>query len=250
MEKPPIALTKDTIAEAIFECRVSSQQALGDLLPGVLYSSPLRDQYPRQAALPFGELPRQLRDSDPRLAYQALYSLEGNDRRVLIGNRSISLSHTRPYPGWAKFKPMIGELISAVENSRLVSEVHRVSLRYVNVLAEGDGPTDLSQLRLSFALGDLPLRPVGINLRAETESNGCVTIVTVQPGATVNITAGPERSSHTGVVITVDTICNRTLTSLQSEFFDALDVVHRTEKEVFFSLLTPSTLKKLGPRWE
>ena len=60
-------------------------------------------------------------------------------------------------------------------------------------------------------------------------------------------TQGNPESS--GVLVSVDTIQSKLSTAPFNELAKTLELLHDTEKQVFFGLLAPPTLVKLGPSY-
>jgi len=247
--KTPVALTTVPIVEATFELRFAGKQKqLGDLLPGMLFGE-FNAEFPALNRLPASEFPRALTSTEPAFAYQPLQSMDGDGKRILIGDRTVALSFMEPYPGWREFRAVIVRLISALNSTGLVESVERFSLRYLNIL-EGGHPFDLKPLKLKIDLAGLPLRGPGLKMQAEIERNGCIAVVQLNTGATVTLNKPSGPISHRGLMLAVDTVMQQNLSNFLSGSFELLDLVHQTEKEVFFSLLTPETLQFLGPKWE
>ncbi|MGH7486855.1 MAG: TIGR04255 family protein, partial [bacterium] len=188
MERIPKALRQDSIIEAVFEIRFKSlEPSAADLLPGMVLPR-LRSRFQTLQALPLAQVPRAMRQLQPALAYQPVNALVGANIRLGLGDQVASLSVIRPYPGWAKFRPQIGEAIEALEKTGIIGEIERFSLKYVNVLPLGKDASDLSILRLKLELGAFELRGPGRIIRAEIEHNGSIHVVQVSSQAEVNLT--------------------------------------------------------------
>lgn len=226
----------------------SATDSAGDLLPGMLFAA-LRHRFDRSTALPFGLLPKALRERDANLRYQPSHKLEGHALSVLVGQRMAAVSFTRPYGGWAVVKPQILECFEKLLETSFVQKVERVSLKYVNLLSDGVDKFDLSQLRLKVQLGDLNINPKGFMLQAEVEKNDCVTIVHAAGGASVGVNQ-LGKPTASGVLLTVDTLKLGPFGErFRAELPGILDVIHSTEKEIFVQCVAPETLEKLGPKW-
>jgi uncharacterized protein (TIGR04255 family) len=122
-------------------------------------------------------------------------------------------------------------------------------LKYVNLLEHGEDQFDLSQTTLNLGLGKFELRRGGSTLvRAEIERNGCKSVVDIMSGAKTPVSPGnPERN---GVLVSVDVIQDKTGGHAVSVLPELLELLHMTEKEIFFGLLTETTLEKLGPSYQ
>jgi uncharacterized protein (TIGR04255 family) len=221
-----IALERDTIYECVFEVRfVPANDSAADLLPGMMFAA-LRDRFVRSASLPFSQIPKAVRDQ-ATLRYQASHVLDGKDSRLLLGQRMAALSFPRPYQGWKAVRARITECVDALLGTALIGPIERTSLKYVNVLSEGKDQFDLSQLRLKVEVGDLALLGRGFSLTAEVEKNGCICIVQITGGASVEVSTPAHREKKDGVLVTVDTIYPG---PFEPDFRSTLEDVLRTVK--------------------
>jgi uncharacterized protein (TIGR04255 family) len=245
----PVFLEKDTIVECVFEMRFSaSHQSVAELLPGLIYGKLGKIFDKGVNTLPLGLVPKPVRDANPALKYVPTHVLEGSDIRMMFGPYTTAVSFPRPYPGWAKVKPLILECMQTVLGTGLFSNPERVGLKYVNVLQEGRDEFDLGQTRVTVALADFPLRAEGASVRGEIERNGCITVVEVSGG--LKISPGAGKAELLGVQLTVDTIRPVKGTDLKNDLPSVLETLHDTEKGIYFGLLSDATLKKLGPRYK
>lgn len=246
-KKRPKALRKDPIIEATFEVRFKpAVSGLADLLPGALFPQ-LKDRYERVEALPTGEIPKAIRDQMPNSAYQATKRLVGKGTNLNIADQSISVGVSKPYWGWKRFRPLIFQVISAINETSLVGEVERISLRYQNLLTTQDNPNDFSGLHLQISLADYQLRDGGFRLRAEVERMGCVSVIQVVSSAQAVTSVDGEKTATTGVLLDIDTIKFAPLLNFWTEFHEIVDSVHDAEKDVFFSLLKDETINQMDP---
>jgi uncharacterized protein (TIGR04255 family) len=239
----PIKLERDSIAESIFEIRLAESGPLGDLLPGLLYGS-LRSEYP--TLVPLLEVPKSLRDSEPALAFAPLRRLKGANRHLSVGDRVVSLSVQKPYPGWSEFKRLISQMVEQVAATGLVRSVEKVALRYPNIFAATDAPA-LSALVAQFRLSSFSPRETGMLIRAEIDFEGCLAIVQISPQA---IAKYENMDPQTGLLVDVDTQMEGPFKNFWSDYPNMLEKLHSVEKRVFFGLLTDKTIDAMGPTWE
>jgi len=242
------SLKTDTIYECAFELRfvATGNPSAADLLPGILFRA-LRAQFTASRQLPFATVPLALRQQ-ANLRYMPTTVLEGKELSVAFGPNVMVVSMPRPYQGWQSVRGRIMECVHAAIEPGLIGNVERISLKYVNLLTLGRTPFDLGQLKVRLELDDLVAEgPVAI--RSEIQRNDCIVVVDIVSGATVQVTR-PQGESATGVILTVDAIKRGSFDNTFSQQLPGLlDTVHRTEKEVFFSLLADETLKQLGPSY-
>ncbi len=242
----PKELRKTPLLEAIFELRFEPDApAAGDLLPGLLYSV-LKTQYPEVVPLPMAKIPRELRDRNPALLYQASHRLTGGPNSVQAGDRVISL-HSTAYPGWKRFKEMGQFVIEAAKGTGLIKSVDRFSFKYVNLIDASETEQQLPLLNARIDLiGSAPLER-GFLLRAELEDGDFITIIELMTRAGVkDPSSGKERS---GLLVTVDTLRGGIGNEFLMKPSDLLEEGHSVAKNKFFSLLTESTLTRLEPVW-
>ncbi len=253
--KIPIKLGTDTIIEAIVEIRFQGTEAkTGALLPGILYSdSHIKEQYPRMEELPAAQIPQVVMESDPNFEYAATHKMSGESLAIQIGRKSISMSCKAPYIGWDNFRKEIEALIGILLQSDLLTNVERVSLRCINLL---EMPIDeqvhgLEKLRTKITLTDHDLvtdsKAKSTYLRTELLLNDCTNIIQLFWPSKLLRSEGKELH---GTIVDVDTIKETTISEFTESYSDLLNVIHDTEKNIFFPLLTQKTLEELEPMYE
>ncbi len=247
MPELPIALARDTIVECVFEMRFKNPHpGVADLLPGIVFGKH-PDRFKNVTTLPFGQLPRSAREQNAQLKYMPVTGLEGPQARMMFGEYVVSVVFIKPYAGWVKVKPLILECMTSALETRLTGHPERYGLKYVNLLKEGGGAFDLDQTRVRVELGDFQPRPESVTaVHAEIYLNGCTSIVDVATGGKVTV---PGYSEQAGVLVTVDVARNPSGLDAAAELPQVLEIMHKTEKEIFFGLLKESTVRELGPRY-
>ncbi len=251
MDRPfPIRLSTDPIVESIFELRFRTESgiAASDLLPGLLFPT-LKRNYPRISKLPVSQIPKEIRSTDPSLAYVPSIRFEGDQFAIMIGDAVCSVSCRRPYVGWLAFREKIEELSELIKNSEIVTSIERFSLKYVNLLEATNGVSGLSLLDSLVRLGPYDLAKQGGTIRTEIVENNTVSIVSVVSSAKVVIpgTFGVLE----GLLVDIDSISQYPTAmpsdSFWSDFLSQLDTVRAKEKDLFFSLLAQATIDRYGP---
>jgi len=242
----PVAFGKSPLLEAVFELRFQAAvSTAGDLLPGLLYSV-LKDEYPEVQPLPVASVPRDLREKQPNLRYQATHRLAAESRAVQVGDRVLSLSVTSPYPGWAKFNEAIGRLLRTVSDTRMVRALERFSFRYINHIPAEPGQSQLSFLKLRIDSPGYGFAETGFHLRFEHVEGKFLTIVQAAPNTSVE---SPGKSPALGLLLDIDTIRELPGKAL-SEIGVELEEAHSVAKRAFISLISESTLNRLAPTYE
>lgn len=242
--KLPALLGKAPLMDATFEVRFEPAKAeTGQLLPGMFFAK-LGTNYPRSEATQIASIPPQIRDHDSSLRYQFLYRILGDSSAISVGDRSAGVGAFAPYEGWESFRQRIDEFLTVLEGSGLVKRLERFSLKFTNVL---DVPADrqLSLLNLDVRVGDITAPDQGFRLRTELNDAPLIRIIEIVPNSTVRVTSGETR---TGLLVSIDCIKLASSGSLKEVTPEAIEQVHQDLKQVFFGLITPTTLSALDPK--
>lgn len=247
MKRVPLRLGKEPIIEAVWELRfLGGQQSIADILPGLIYGELPKD-YSRIVRLPAADIPQPILVHDPSLRYTPRIRIEANNRAVLVGERVVSLSVRRPYPGWKMFSDEIATLLDIVEGTGLVKTLERTSLKYIDVIDVGPKP-NLAWLDMTVRLGEHELDGEPVQVRAELNDGGLVHII--QAVSPVEVTVAPEEDRARGVLLEIDSIKPIGSTEGWSDVKAGLDAIHSASKKMFFSLLTEKTVAALDPVYE
>jgi uncharacterized protein (TIGR04255 family) len=241
----PDALARDTIIECVFEMRFAAgHPSVAELLPGLLFGK-LSHHFTSLTRMPLGQVPNVLREQNPQLRYLPTQGLEGPNLRMMFGPHVAGVSFPKPYVGWKKVRPIILECMEALLGTKLTGQPERFALKYVNLFQQGRDEFDLTQTTLRLSLGDFELGSTYV--RAEIARNGCTTVVDIASGGKILATpTGPETS---GVIVSVDVALNKLGAGASGTISDDLELLHSTEKEIFFGLLAKQTIEKLGPTY-
>jgi len=244
MQSLPVRLERPPLVEAIFEVRFAGGKLFAsDLLPGMLYGK-LTQAFENAEPLPISTLPREMREEDPNLRYQASVRLNGHEGALLVGDHVFSISKTPPYEGWSVFRKRISEVLLAVHATGLVVGLERYSLKCVNVISSVHR-VPISALNMDVRLDGFDLANRGFRLRSEIDMSPFITVVEVGANVTIE-TAALKRE---GVLVSLDTIRDRPAEGFWSDISTHIDEVHTKLRGVFFGLLTSETLNGLGPIW-
>lgn len=246
MNKIPKRLKKEPLIEAIWQVQFESAGA-GDALPGLLYAK-LRKDYPgiQLHRLPTADIPAIVAQMDPNLRFAAKVRLESSEASFLwqVGDRVATLNCRRPYTGWTSFKKAILDLIQSIEESSLVPEPQRHSLRYIDLLTL-DEPPDLSALQISMQLGQYQIKKLPLQTRVELPDRDCAHVVQVATPAQVQLPEGVR----VGSVIDLETYIDKPIENWE-QVRNQLDLLHDRSKHLFFEhLLTPQAIAALDPEY-
>lgn len=249
MSKIPKRLNKEPLIEAIWQAQFEPREGLpvGDLLPGILYSTLKRD-YPNLQLhrLPTADIPAPVAQIDPNLRFSAKYRMEepGSPFLFQVGDRIVTMNCRKPYAGWAVFKEHILKLLEVVEGSGLVPNPLRHSLRYIDLLTLNPAP-DLKALQVQFQIGQWGLQNRPLQMRVELPDEGCKHVVQIATPAEANLPEGNLQGS----VIDLETFPGASPGSWQ-DVRAQIDQIHDRSKAVFYQqLLTAEAISLMEPEY-
>jgi uncharacterized protein (TIGR04255 family) len=246
----PTKLKKDPLVDAVFEIRLSSSMPVSSIVPGILAAK--LKTIPQIERLPASDLPSQIRALTPALQFQPLIRIHWNDSfLVLVGDVSLGLACKMPYPGWHSFKSHILELAKLLNESGLIEQIERYSLKYAGVV-DGQNPAEqIARIKIDLKLGEYSLKAEPFSVRIEMQRDDFLHIVNLAAPATVALLTGG--SQRTGLLIDIDGIRDyktKNLSEFIGELPDRIETLHTRNKELFFGLLTDETLAYLEPSYE
>jgi uncharacterized protein (TIGR04255 family) len=241
----PKRLRKEPLLEAVWEIRFTSdRESVAELLPGLIYKA-IDIEFPKIERLPAADLPSAIVQQDAKLRYVPTVRLEGSPYSIQIGEHVVSLSCRLPYTGWGNFQPKIMELAEILKETSLVTRPERFSLKYIDIISLPVSPS-LKPLRVVVKLGTHDLTSNHVQLRTELRENGFLHIVQIISSAQAVLSTG-ERFE--GLLLDIDTICQREPGEFWSDFPPLLDRAHQLNKNLFFHILTEETINHLEPEY-
>jgi uncharacterized protein (TIGR04255 family) len=241
-EKLKLTPLRETFFQIQFEPVIPTA---GDILPGLLYAQ-LKSEYPEVMPLPMANVPRNVRQQNPELHYQASHRLHGGSCSILIGDRVISLT-TLEYPGWTLFKEKLVSLIKVFRTTEQAKTIKRFSFKYINLIEASATETQLSFLNMKIDCVGAPPNERGFSLRTEFDQDKCTTIVQISPRSVVKLP--PMNNEFSGLLVDVDTVRFEPGPDFLEDPELQLEETHSVAKKAFFSLLTPLTVDRLQPIW-
>ncbi len=248
----PTKLEKEPLVDAVFEMRFASRVPASSVIPGILFTR--LETHPQQIErLPAADIPTEIRTREPSLRFQPVMRLHWDDNfLILVGDTSLGLGCKMPYPGWKNFKPHILKLASVLNESQLIEQIDRYSMKYIGVVDGKDISEQIARINIDLKLGDYVLRsePEPFSVRIEMRRNSLRHIVQLAATATASLMDGSQRE---GLLVDIDSICEHTTTDVANfvgELSDRAEDIHTRNKEIFFELLTPETLAYLGPSYD
>lgn len=245
----PKRLGKEPLIEAIWqlEFEPEANQSVGDLLPGVMFST-LRKQHPglKLHRLPNADIPPQIAQNDPNLRNAPKHRMSDEDSPFLyqVGDRVITVNCRIPYVGWSAFKDKILQVIDVVQGSGFVPNPQRHALRFIDLLTL-DAPPDLTSLRLKLDVGDFSIQRTPLQMRLELQEKDTVHIVQIVTPAQVTI---PTKTQD-GTIVDIETYEKLPPQSWEV-VKEQLDKLHERSKLMFFgNILTKEAIDRMEPEY-
>lgn len=246
MNPLPKRLRKEPLIEVLWQLQFQGNQGVGDLLSGILFSQLKKRASPNRVATPrCGRHPGTHCAKRPQPAVRT-QNVDGSPHTPFIwqiGNRVLTLNCCKPYVGWDRFKEAVLALTHIVEDSGLLPNPQRHSLRYIDFL-QGELAANLSALKLSLRLGDFDING-DIQLRLEIPDGEYRHVVQVATPMPLNL---PGENS-TGTIIDLETLPANAPADCEA-LRAQLDHLHDHLKSLFFrQVLTEATIQKLEPEY-
>ena len=246
--KLPIKLGNEPLIDAVFEMRFSSNAPASDVLPGFLFSQLDGDK--RLERLPTADLPKPVRDADPKLHFAPLTRLQWNNFIISIGDRSLIVGCNTPYPGWTAFKQTILQIIEKIKEIGIIQNINRFSVKYTDIIPSNDIQEQISLIKTSIVLGDHTLEKENFSLRIEIPEGDILHAVNIISSAIATLSDGTKRE---GIVIDIDSINNVDNQDFEQwieQLPDNLETIHTGNKNMFFKCLPQGTIESLEPVYE
>ena len=244
MNRIPNRLKNEPLIEAIWQVQFESPGA-GDVLPGLMYSG-LRKDHPdlKLHRLPVADIPAMAAQIDPNLRFAAKLRLEEPDGAFIwqVGDRVVTLNCRRPYAGWFSFRAAIVSLIRIIEESGVIPQPQRHSLRYIDLLTLDEAP-DVSAIQLDLKVGGFEVRNSPLQMRLELPDGGLTHILQIATPAQVQLQEG----IRTGTVVDLETYSAKLMVDWEAVRSE-LDALHDYSKRMFFAhLLRADAIERLEP---
>lgn len=243
----PKKLGKEPLVEAIFEMRFESQFPVSTIWPGILYSSLSGEKTMEQ--LPSLSIPKEIRDSDPNLAFVPVCRISWGNYWILIGDRVFAVATKIPYKGWDDFKSHLLGAYMPVLNTGMIKSISRCSMKCIDVLDKV--PFEASEcFRLQCAIGERNAAGNSFHVNIGIKEQDVSHTVQVNSLATMNLVTGGQL---VGPLLDVDSVIE--LGGEASELFIAKFVeraekLHDLNKRVVFDSFSDKALEYLEPTYE
>jgi len=221
------------IVDAVIEIRFKTKVPHSAVF-GLVYSK-LSSEFKSVENLPILQIPENIRMGDPNLKYKPLYKISNNDFIVQIGPDVLSISSSPKYVGWQKFSKKIFSILNQIEDLKIISEVERLGIRYINFFNQNI----FDKIKLEMNLSGENILNQKTFIRTQISSGKFLNILQISNEAI--------SKNVLGSIIDID--CSKTK-GLQDFFKNKEAIInegHLKEKELFFNLLTDEFLKELKP---
>lgn len=233
--KLPKTINPCPIIDALLEIRFSTKIHPNAVF-GLIYNV-LKDDFTKVDNLPILQLPDVVRATDPNLKFKPHYKISNSNFVVQIGTDVLSISSFPKYVGWDDFSKMIFSVIEKVEEIKIINNVNRLGIRYINFFQ--NNVFDVINLRT--CINEETINYKNTVVRTEIEHEDFI--------STLQIANNALNKDQFGSVIDIDTY---KVTGLERFFTEKEEIInsgHNKEKELFFSLLNEKFLSSLNPEY-
>ena len=233
--KLPKTINPCPIIDALLEIRFSTKIHPNAVF-GLIYNV-LKDDFTKVENLPILQLPDVVRATDPNLKFKPQYKISNSNFVVQIGTDVLSISSFPRYVGWDDFSKMIFSVIEKVEEIKIINNVNRLGIRYINFFQ--NNVFDVINLRT--CINEETINYKNTVVRTEIEHEDFI--------STLQIANNALNKDQFGSVIDIDTY---KVTGLERFFTEKEEIIisgHNKEKELFFSLLNEKFLSSLNPEY-
>lgn len=231
----PKSIENCPIIDALIEIRFTSKIHQNAIF-GIIYNA-LKSDFSKIEDLPILQIPEPIRMSDPNLKYKPLYRISNDEFVIQIGPDVLAIGSYPKYLGWKKFSSKIFEILNKIEELKIINEVERLGIRYINFFNEDI----FNNIKLEINLDNKKLKSQKSVIRTEFNQGKFV--------STLQISNDAKSNEIFGSIIDID--CHKTK-GLQ-DFFNNKETLinegHLIEKKLFFELISDEYLKKLNPKY-
>lgn len=226
----------DAVVEIRFEANYPS-----DAIFGIIYQA-LKDTYKDVIRLPISDLPEFIRDdNNNRLMEKPHYQLKNGSFVLQIGPQMFSLSNKYPYIGWSKFYPEIQSRIKDLQKLKIIKNITRLGIRYINYFDF----VSYDRIKLDLLLNNETVDYENLQVRLVQKTGEFFT--TLRISNNVKIRKGDDIQE--GTVIDIDTYITNEDIDLTKNIYKYISKGHKEEKNMFFTLLKDDYVKKLKPTY-
>ncbi|MBC7647681.1 MAG: TIGR04255 family protein [Vitreoscilla sp.] len=243
----PSKLGKEPLVDAVFELRCVSSVSIADILPGILHSA--LGAGLKIERLPVADLPMAIRQFDPQLLNAPVVRVFWDNYIFLLGDNMVGVACVMPYPGWKSFRNIILKVVDIINQTGIVTQVARYSMKYVDILETSHVPVS-ELINMKLVVGDIALKDQNFQLNMQIKSDPFIQALQVGSPAQSQSFDGKIRK---GTLVSIDTLSSGELPDLKvlaEELPSRLDALHDENKKMFFACLTSAAINYLEPSFD
>lgn len=244
----PNKLNKEPLIDAVFEIRFSSIAPASIILPGSLFNSLEGEKVIE--SFPISQISKAVRDTDQNLKYAPLTRIDWKQFLISISDFSVAVSCKYPYPGWSQFKPAIITIMDILVGSKIVQEIERYSMKYIDIIPIQEARHIVAMLNLNMSIAGHTLTEEQFHIRIGIPKDNFIHTVQLASSAQAVLHNGLKKE---GFIVDIDTVAaqnNISMQSLHEGISDKLEAIHLANKVMFFDCLTTQTINSLEPVYD
>lgn len=237
----PIKITPCPIIESNIEVRFNTLLP-GDAIIGMVYSvfQPIYSNC-RLEQLPIMQIPADLRRQDPNLKDKPTHILHTDKFNAHIGPSVFILGIPGDYPGWEDMQVVIKDFLTNIQKVNIVTSVTYVGLRFLNFFKSNI----FEKINLKIDFNGNFTAGKGTIFRTEFEHEHFINALQI----TNSVHVKNNIIDADGSLIDITTIVKGRFNKL-TDCIDHINIAHKGEKELFFSLLKKEYLESLNPQYK
>ncbi len=155
-----------------------------------------------------------------------------NQFSVGLGYKSLLFETRDEYPLWKNFFPFIHECIKLISEKLSISEIKRISTRYINIFDTTMEFNDIFDITVDLKLNSLSRRSIKVN--SEFQIDDKIIILNLSDRSAIQT----PKKLFSGYLLDIDVIQLSNLPrSFGEDLLQSIEAIHSLEKDVFFDLL-------------
>jgi len=232
--KLPTKISPCPIKEANVEIRFDAFVP-NEAVFGVLYNV-FKDKLTDFKKLPISQVPTEIITKDPKLIYQPHYHAKYKGLNVMFGPKVVNVGSNEEYIGWTTYYKTIREITKKIMDTKILSKVTRIGIRYVNFFDYNIFPNTT----MTVAMGNDDITKSDTTITTVKKSSKFLSKVTISNNALI------EDSGLNGSIIDIDTYIEKDNIS-KASIDKLINEAHTEEKRLFFKIITNDYLETLNP---
>lgn len=189
-----------------------------------------------------GKIPFELKEQEEQFRYAADYIFKNDDYSLSFSTKSISFEHISEYKYWPTYSKFINESLNKIFELNFIEQIERCGVRYGSILDGLHNPKNILNNIPKLEINNLESNFVGFQSLYKTEYS------TLYLQISANAKLIKNGVVRTGLYIDIDSSTNKRLMP-NKEIYTTLDILHRDQKELFFSLLKDDFVETLNPKY-